>query len=42
MSPQDLPSELFTLNDATEGMEQESINEGTLRDVIVPTGRVFT
>ena len=55
VSPWDPSSELFTLDDATEGMERESLNEGitaalealnrargTLRDVIVPIGRVFT
>ena len=48
-------SELFTLDDAAEGMERESLNEGitatlealnqargTLHDIIIPTGRVFT
>ena len=28
VSPRDLSSELFTLDDATEGMERESLNEG--------------
>ena len=55
VSPQDPSSELFTLDDAAEGMEQESLNEGitamlealnhakgALRDIIVPTGWVFT
>ena len=27
-SPQDLSSKLFTLDDAAEGMERESLNEG--------------
>jgi hypothetical protein len=48
-------STLFTLDDATNNMEQESLNEGiaamlkaldhargTLREVVVSTGRVFT
>ena len=55
MSPRDLSSELFTLDDAAEDMEWESLNEGimatlealnqsrgTLQDVIIPTGQVFT
>ena len=55
VSPWDPSSELFTLDDAAEGMERESLNEGitaalealnqtkgALRDIIVPTGRVFT
>ena len=48
-------STLFSLDDATESMERESLDEGiaamlkalvhargALREVIVPTGRVFT
>ena len=54
MDPQDPASKLFTLNDAAESMEQESLDvgivsvlkaldhaRGALRDVVVPTGRVF-
>ena len=55
VSPWDSLSELFTLDDAAEGMEREKLSEGfmttlealnqasgALRDVIIPTGRVFT
>ena len=54
-NPQDPTSTLFTLDDATESMEQESLDEGiaavleamnhargTLHEVVIPTGRVFT
>ena len=54
MNPWDPTSTLFTLDDATESMERESLDEGitamlealnhaggALREVIVPTGRVF-
>ena len=54
VDPQDPTSTLFSLDDATKSMEQESLNEGistvlealnqargALRDVVVPTGRVF-
>ena len=53
-NPQDPASTLFTLDDAVESMEQESLDvgivsmlealnhaTGTLRDVVVPSGRVF-
>ena len=53
-NPQDSASMLFTLDDAAESMERESLNvgiisvlealnhaTGALRDVIVPSGRVF-
>ena len=30
VSPQDLSSELFTLDDAAEGMERDSLNEGIM------------
>ena len=53
-NPQDPTSTLFTLDDAAESMERESLDEGitamlealnhaggALREVIVPTGRVF-
>ena len=52
---QDPMSTLFTLDDAAESMERESLDEGivaalkaldhargTLHEVVVPTGRVFT
>ena len=55
MDPQDPTSILFSLDDATESIERESLNEGisamlealnqargALRDVVVPTGQVFT
>ena len=55
VSPWDPSSELFTLDDAGEGMEWENLNKGftavlealnqargALRDVIIPTGHVFT
>ena len=55
MNPRDLTSTLFSLDDATESMEQESLDEGiavvlsalddarsALREVVVPTGQVFT
>ena len=53
--PQDPALTLFVLDDVTESMERESLNEGivttlkaldnargALREVVVPTGRVFT
>ena len=55
MNPQDPTSTLFALDDASESMELESLDEGiaavlkaldhamgTLLEVIVPTGQVFT
>jgi len=55
MDRQDPTSILFSLGDATESIERESLNEGisamlealnqargALRDVVIPTGRVFT
>ena len=55
VSPWDPSSELFTLDDAAEGMEREKLHKGftaalealnqassALRDIIVPTGQVFT
>ena len=55
IDPQDPTSTLFLLDDATESIEWESLNEGIsamlealdqargdLRDVVVPTCRVFT
>ena len=55
MDPQDPTSILFSLNNATESIERESLNEGilvmlealnkargALRDIIIPTGQVFT
>ena len=54
MNPQDPTSTLFTLDDAAESMERESLDEGiaamlkaldhargALREVVIPTGRVF-
>ena len=55
MNPRDPTSTLFSLDDATESMERESLDKGiaavlkaldhargALREVIIPTGQVFT
>ena len=41
MDPQDPSSILFSLDDATESIERESLNEG-MSATIVPTGQVCT
>ena len=44
MNPLDPTSTRFTLDDVAESMEREALNHawGALREVVVPTSRVFT